>query len=290
MKGWGGRIWHGVFALLAVAALTILGSVVADMAIRGASELSWRFVTSFPGNGTSGGVWPELVNTLTMVGMAAGITFPLGVAAAIWRVEYRELCRAPAVFDRLTQMYASVPGIVIGLVVYEGLVAAWGWPLSVAAGTVALGLLNWPFAVALARQGLEAVPDTMREASLALGATRAQTVWRAVLPLALPDLVAGFGLATARLMGESAALIVTAGVNVTRHWGLAAPGETLAVHLWYIRTEGVGARPGEASATGLVLLLLVVAVLWGSRRTAGWIRVRFAAKATPNGPPYRDRA
>lgn len=271
-----GTMLHRVAVLLTGLTLLVLLAMVADLVVSGLPVLSWRFVLNAPRElEVNGGVGPEILNTLTMVFLALAFTLPLALAAAILRVEYGESRGWRREFDRVTRTFLSVPSVVMGLVVYRLLVAGLGWPLSVITGTVALALFNWPFMVVVAQDALQGVPDAIREGSLALGATRFQTLVRAVMPAAMPTLVDGAGMALARLMGESAALVFTAGVNVSAHWGLLAPGETLAVHVWYIRTEGIMAdAPQQAAATGVVLLALVFFALWSSQRVAGWLRQR----------------
>ncbi|MDA8193610.1 MAG: ABC transporter permease subunit [Thermaerobacter sp.] len=265
-------------AALGLAGVTglVYAAMLASLLRDGWPLLSWRFLLGLPRElEAGGGVAPEILNTFSMVMMAMAVIAPLGLAVAVQRVEYGRDVWWTRELDRWSRVFLSVPGIVVGLVAYRVLVAELGWPVSILTGTVALAVLNWPFVAVSAGDALAGVPESLREGSLALGTTRWQTWLFAVLPEALPSLVNGLGLAAARMIGESAALIFTAGVNVSPHWGLAAPGETLAVHLWYIRTEGLMPdATGQAAATGIVLLGLVIALLWASQRLALWLERR----------------
>lgn len=252
-------------------------SVTLDLVIRGIGMLSWSFLLSWPREvRAGGGIFPELVNTATMVGTALLVSVPLGLASAVLRVEYGKDTWFFREFDRFTQTFLSMPSVVIGLVVFQVFINSWGWPMSWATGTVALILLNWPFVVTHMREVLWLAPDSLREGSLALGATRLQTLVRVILPTSLPAMVDNLGLAMARLTGESAALVFTAGVNVSHHFSVLGPSETLAIHLWYLRTEGIMPdAAAQAAGTGLVLLGVVFLILLISRRVASWLRHRW---------------
>ncbi|NMP22140.1 ABC transporter permease subunit [Sulfobacillus sp. DSM 109850] len=244
--------------------------VLASVLLNGWPDLTWHFLSSWPDAAAGGdGILPELINTTVMVGLALVITAPLGLMVAVYQTEYRQRRRPP--LERVRGTWLAAPTIVIGLVVYRVAVGWFHWPISLLTGTLALAVINWPFMVSISESALGGVPASYRQASLALGASRFETVVRVVIPAAAAPLIEGLGMAAARMAGESAALIVTAGINVSRHWGLLAPGETLAVHIWYLRTEGLAAgRDAASAATGVVLLTLVTVVLWISRRIARW--------------------
>lgn len=259
----------------ALLVLILFIAIIGDLVWQSLGVLSWHFLWNPPSETAPGGIGPELLNTLVMVGMASLISVPLGLAGAIFRVEYGGSPGFLKVFDRVRYTFLSLPTIVIGLLVYQWVVVGLGWPLSIRSGIVALVVMNWPFVVNIGIEALGGVPDADRETSMALGATRAQTLWRIVFPSALPALVAGLGVSTARLLGESAALIFTAGINVAVHWSWSTPGETLAVHLWYLRTESLAPHANaEAAGTGVVLLGLVALVLYLTQKIAHWLKPR----------------
>jgi phosphate transport system permease protein len=243
---------------LALVGLALPLGLVVELVVRAVPVLSWRFLLEparelEPG----GGIGPELVNTLVMVGGALATSVPLGLAAAILRVEYLRAGRWGEALETAATLLAALPSVVVGLGVFVFLVGGLHWPFSRLTGTVALFVLNVPWVAQTAMAALARVPDTLREASLALGATRFQTVVRVVLPWVWPALATGIGIGAARLLGESAALIFSAGVNAGGG-GVWAPGATLAVHLWYVRTEGLMPDADHvAAATGVVLLALV---------------------------------
>ena len=247
--------------------LVIIGSLVRE----GLPAFTWRFLV---GGAHGGNIGPELFNTAFMVGGTLAVTAPLGLIAAAVQTEYaRGRVRRPArSFDRLRATLLGAPSIVVALVVYRVAVEWWHWPVSVLTGMLALAVLNWPLMLTLANRALSRVPDGYREASLALGATRLETVLKVVIPAALSELIDGWGIAFARLAGESAALIATAGVTTSSRWSLWGPGETLAVHIWYVRTQGAAmTRDSQAAASGLVLMVMITAAVWLAGRVAGWV-------------------
>ncbi len=268
-----GRLAHHVLAVIGMGAILALLSVVIPLAIEGLPRLSMEFLFKSPQELGRGGIGPEIFNTLVMVGLSQGISLPLAIMVAIYRVEYAHAPHLAQWFDRALHVVLSLPTVVIGLIVVDYAVIRWHWPVSVETGILAFSLINWPYALSLAIEAFQHIPDEWREASRALGASRWQTITRLILPVIWPDIIELTGLATARLMGETAALIYTAGINVSGRFAFSAPGETVAVHLWYIRTEGLMPNADqEAAATGLVLLLLVIAVLWVSQKFAEWVK------------------
>jgi phosphate transport system permease protein len=268
-----GRFAHYVLASVGAGALLALLSVIIPLAVQGFHGLSMEFLFKSPRELGGGGIGPEIVNTLIMVGLSQCISLPLAVIIALYRVEYHQVCPLAGWFDRALHVVLSLPTMVIGLIVVDFAIVRWHWPISVESGILALSLINWPYAVSLAIEVFQRIPNGWREASWALGSSRWQTITHLILPMSWADIIEIAGVATARLMGETAALIYTAGLNVSNRFAFSAPGETVAVHLWYIRTEGLMPDADHvAAATGLILLLLVVAVLWVSQKFAGWVK------------------
>ncbi|PSR22308.1 MAG: phosphate ABC transporter permease [Sulfobacillus acidophilus] len=265
-------VLHLVALVLTGVAAALFALIIVSLVRQGLPSLTWRFLVGSP-NERAGdnGIAPELMNTAFLIGVTWLVTAPLGLLVAIFLREYGFRRRSAVVrpLNHLRATLLSAPTVVVALVVYRVAVGWWHWPVSLATGCLTLAVINWPFMVTVAEQALASVPQSYREASLGLGATRFATAVRVVIPAALSPLIEGWGLAVARLAGESAALVITAGVNVSRHFSLWGPGETLAVHIWYIRTEGVSVnRDAEAAATGVILLLLIAAVVWSSARVA----------------------
>jgi phosphate transport system permease protein len=268
-----GPVTVAVWAV-AVVAMALLVAVVGDVVVTGWPALSWGFVAGAPRTlAAGGGVGPLLFNTVYMVGLALVVSVPVGFLAAIYRTEYG----GGGWVEQVATVLTSVPSVVVGLALFVLLVATAHWPFSRLTGSLALAALNLPWATAAGVPVLRQVPDSRREASLALGGSVWMTVWRVVVPEALPRLVSVLAVGAARLLGEAAALIYTAGVNAPSRftWSPWAPGGTLAVHLWQVRTEGLMPDANQvAAATGVVLLGLMAGVLALGGGVAHWLGQR----------------
>ncbi|MBC7107083.1 MAG: phosphate ABC transporter permease PstA [Firmicutes bacterium] len=231
---------------------------------RGAPVLTADFVLGMPREmAAGGGVGPQLFNTFYVLALSLLFSLPVGVGAGIYLAEYARQGPLTNLIRLSTECLASVPSIVLGL--FGAVVFVWylGLGFCILAGAAALALLNLPVLVRVTEEALRAIPDSYREASLALGATKWQTVRRVVLPGALPGMVTGVSLVAGRALGESAILIYTAGLSVSRYFPDPDPfaaGETLAVHLWYVNAQSLvpdATRIADGSAALLVLVVLV---------------------------------
>lgn len=243
-----------VLVLLAGLGAALLIGVAGELVVSGWPEV----VRSFrPG---AADLRPELFNTLYMVFIALLLSVPPGLLAALWRTEER----APRLVEDVASLLSSLPSVTIGLGLFELLVATLGWPFSRATGILALTAMNLPWTTAAAIPVLRQVGESRRQASLALGASIYTTAVRVVLPEALPGLVMVLAVGAARLVGEAAALLFTAGVNAPPRfvWSPWAPGATLAIRLFRVGTEGLhpDARAISAAA-GIVLLAFTLVLL-----------------------------
>ena len=187
---------------------------------------------------------------------------PLAVGAGIYLAEYAGNNRITDLVRLSTESLATVPSIVLGLFGMIIFVNILGLGFSIIGGSLALMMLNLPVLVRVTEESLRTVPQYYREASLALGATKWQTIWKVVLPNALPGIVTGITLTAGRAIGETAILIFTAGTTVSRHMmdpDFLAAGETLAVHMWYVM--GVGLVPDRVEIANGIGALLILSVL-----------------------------
>ncbi|MFO7260636.1 MAG: phosphate ABC transporter permease PstA [bacterium] len=207
------RVLGALFAAACFAA-TVLGLVflailLVDLWRDGAGVLTWEFVRSYPSRSASrAGIWPALVGSLWVVVLTAVISFPLGVATAIWLVEYAPRNRITTLIRTNIANLAGVPAIVYGILGLAVFVRAMALGRSVLAAALTLALLILPMIVIAAEEAIRAVPASIRLGSYALGATRWQTVWHHVLPLALPGILTGTILALSRAIGEAAPLLL----------------------------------------------------------------------------------
>ncbi len=202
---------------------------------------------------------PALVTTVFMVLLSLLIAAPLGLFTAIYLVEYAKRGSRLVRLVRVTaETLSGIPSIVYGLFGSLFFVSWLGWGYSLLAGTFTLSIMILPLIMRTAEESLKAVPDTYREGSFGLGAGRLRTVFRIVLPAAAPGILAGVILAMGRIVGETAALIYTAGSVAQIPNSLLASGRTLAIHMYALSSEGL--YTGQAYATAVVLLVLVVGI------------------------------
>ena len=202
---------------------------------------------------------PAIINTLTMIALTLLMAVPLGVGAAIYLVEYAKRGSRLVKLVRLTaETLSGIPSIVYGLFGYLMFVLACSMGNSMLAGALTLAIMVLPTILRTTEEALRAVPDSYREGSFGLGAGRLRTVMRIVLPAAVPGIFSGVVLAVGRIVGETAALIYTAGTVTGVADGLLGSGRTLAIHLYCLLNEGLYTR--EAYATAVILLVFVIGI------------------------------
>lgn len=202
---------------------------------------------------------PAIINTLTMIALTLLMAVPLGVGAAIYLVEYAKRGSRLVKLVRLTaETLSGIPSIVYGLFGYLMFVLACGMGNSMLAGALTLAIMVLPTILRTTEEALRAVSDSYREGSFGLGAGRLRTVMRIVLPAAVPGIFSGVVLAVGRVVGETAALIYTAGTVTGVADGLLGSGRTLAIHLYCLLNEGLYTK--EAYATAVILLVFVIGI------------------------------
>lgn len=204
-------------------------------------------------------VFPALVNTLLMILLALLIACPLGIGSAIYLVEYSKKGNRFVKLVRLTtETLTGIPSIVYGLFGMLLFVGALHWGYSLMAGSFTVAIMILPVIMRTTEEALLSVPDSFREGSFGLGAGKLRTVFKIVLPSAIPGILSGIILATGRVVGETAALIYTAGTVAQFPLGVFGSGRTLAVHMYVLSSEGL--HTGQAFGTAVVLLVMVVAI------------------------------
>lgn len=260
------RLWRAVAGVMLriapwlAAALTFgaLFFLVAHVLVNGIPHLTpslfaWEYTT---GNVS---LLPALITTVLMVALSLLIAVPLGLFTAIYLVEYaRRGARLVKLVRVTAETLSGIPSIVYGLFGLLFFVTWLGWGFSLLAGTFTLAIMILPLIMRTAEESLGAVPDAYREGAFGLGAGRLRTVFKIVLPAAAPGILAGVILAVGRVVGETAALIYTAGTVAQVPASPLASGRTLAVHMYALSSEGL--YTGQAYATAVVLLALVAGI------------------------------
>ncbi len=204
-------------------------------------------------------LFPALVNTITMTLVSLLIAVPLGIFAAIYLVEYAKRGNKIVGVIRMTaETLAGIPSIVYGLFGMLFFVTALGWSYSMLAGAFTLSIMILPLIIRTTEEALISVSDSYREGSFGLGAGRLRTVFRIVLPSAVPGILSGVILSIGRIVGETAALIYTAGTVADIPADLLSSGRTLAVHMYALSNEGL--YIDQAYATAVVLIVIVFGI------------------------------
>ena len=258
-----------VIALLAV----FLGYIL----IKGLPVLSWNFIIGQSSDITAGGgVGAQFFNTFYILFLSLLVAAPIAIGAGIYLAEYSGRGRLADAIRLSVECLASVPSIVLGLFGMIVFINIMGFGISLGVGAMTLALMNLPVIVRVTEEALKTVPKEYRDASLALGATKWQTISRVVLPSAMPGIITGITLTAGRAVGETAILIFTAGTTVSRSipdFSLSAGGETLAVHMWYVMAIGlVPDRIDKANGTAALLILMILLFNLGLASGSKYIR------------------
>lgn len=239
--------------------LFFLGVIIYFISLRGFRVISWEFLTSVPREAmTAGGVGPAVVGTLYLVIGAVIFAVPLGVACAVYLTEYSPKGIIVNIIRMSINNLAGVPSIVFGLFGFAVFVKIFGFGVSVLSGCLTLGILALPQIISASQEALLAVPQSYREASLAVGATHWQTIKKIVIPTALPGILTGVILSIGRVAGETAPILFTAATFYTRGFPDSIFSEVMALpfHIYALMTEGTHPQEQTQIAYGCALLLL----------------------------------
>ncbi len=247
-------ITKGSALITAGVALFLVGYILA----KGLPHISLDLF-AFEYTSENASLMPALINTVIMVVLSLLIAVPIGIGAAIYLTEYalrgNKLVKVVGV---TAETLSGIPSIVYGLFGYMFFLTTLKWGYSMLAGAFTLAIMILPLIMRTTEEALKAVPDTYREGSFGLGAGRLRTVFRVILPSAIPGILAGVILSVGRIVGETAALLFTAGTVAKIPEGLMASGRTLAVHMYVLSNEGL--HIDKAYATAVILILLVIAI------------------------------
>ena len=245
----------GCYLSLALSSAVLIGLIL-YISIEGANNLSWDFLFG-EYKGDSPSILPALLGTLSVLFISLVFAVPIGIGTAIFLSEYAPKKGGLVEIIRLaTETLAGIPSIVYGLFGYLLFVDAMGMGYSLLGGGLTLFLMILPLIVRSVEEALIAVPNSLREASLALGASRYKTIFKVVLPAARNGIVTSLILSSGRVISESAVLLLTVGMMVNRvPSDLLSSGTTLALDIYYFASYGY---PAQAAATAFVLLILVI--------------------------------
>ncbi|MFQ9934420.1 MAG: phosphate ABC transporter permease PstA [Lachnospiraceae bacterium] len=244
--------------LAAFITVGVLASLIIYILIMGIPNLTpdlfaWKYTSD------NGSVTPAIINTLIMVVLTLIMAVPIGIGSAIYMVEYAKKGNKLVKVVRITtETLSGIPSIVYGLFGYLCFCVALNLNYSLLAGALTLAIMVLPSIMRTTEEALISVPDSFREGSFGLGAGKLRTVFKVVLPSAIPGILAGVILAIGRIVGETAALIFTAGTVAKVPESVFGSGRTIAVHMYQLFNEGLSMEKGYG--TGVVLLVLVLLI------------------------------
>ena len=264
--------------VVTVLALGVLATLLVDIFVDGIGRLSWSFLTSLPSRFPSrAGIFTALIGSIYVITLTALLAIPVGIATALYLEEYvNKRGRWARLVEINIANLAGVPSIIYGLLGLGLFVRFLSFDRSVLAGAATLALLVLPVVVVSTREALSAVPGSLREGSYALGATRWQTIWNQVLPVAFPGILTGLILALSRAIGETAPLIAIGALTYVPFApdSVWSPFTVLPIQIfnWVSRPQAAFL---ENAAAGMMVLLLLLLTMNG---VAAWLRDRFQLK------------
>jgi phosphate transport system permease protein len=256
------KIMKGVFWASGIVTIIILLIIIGYILIKGLPVVNLEFLLANPiDSGKSGGIAPMIVSTVIVTVIAVLVAAPLGVGAAVFIEEYTK----ENIFVKLirfgSETLASIPSIVFGLFGLAFFVVFLGMGWSLFSGGLVLAFMALPTILQVSEVSIAAVPKSYAEGSLALGGSKWQTVYRVILPAAIPGITTGVILGMARAMSEAAAILFVVGSALAMPLSIFDPGRPLPLHLYVLATEGVSLDNAYGTAAVLVLLILVITVV-----------------------------
>jgi len=258
-------VWVGALSTIAVM-LLILFKVLSE----GLPSLGLRFFLASPKEmGREGGILPMIVGTAALTAVALIVATPLGIGTAIFLREYTREGRISRMIRFGTDCLAGVPSIIFGLFgfVFFVIYLKMGW--SILSGGLTLAAMILPTIISTSEEAIKAIPEKYREVSYSLGGTKWQTVIHTILPSALPGIFTGIILSVGRSIGETAALVLTAGSSLLMPTSVFSPIRTLSVHFYILATEGISMKMAYETGAALILLVLFVNTI------ANWLLNRY---------------
>ncbi|HEL1669848.1 TPA: phosphate ABC transporter permease PstA [Streptococcus suis 2651] len=277
------KLATGILYSIAGVIVVILTSLILYILLRGLPHVSWDFLTSKSSSyKAGGGIGIQLYNSFFLLVVTLLISVPLSTGAGIYLAEYAKKGPLTNFIRTCIEILSSLPSVVVGLFGYLIFVVQFEYGFSILSGALALTVFNLPQMTRNVEDSLRHVHHTQREAGLALGLSRWETVLHVVIPEALPGIVTGIVLASGRIFGEAAALIYTAGqsapaldwsnwnpLSVTSPISIFRQSETLAVHIWKVNNEGTIPDATQVSAGSAAILLVFILIFNLSARCIG---------------------
>ena len=258
------KVAFTVFRVLSLMIVFVLFAILGFIIYKGAGVLNWDFLTEAPSDGmTSGGIFPAIAGTLLLMTGSALVAFPVGIMSGIYMNEYASRGWVVKFIRLMTNNLSGVPSIVFGLFGMALFVKYLGFGDSILAGSLTLGLLSLPLVIRTTEEALKDIPDGIREGSLALGATKLQTIWKVVLPMAMPRIITGLILSLGRVSGETAPILFTCAAYFFPQLPASVFDQCMALpyHLYVISTSGTDIEAQQPIAYGTALVLIIIVLI-----------------------------
>ncbi|MDR0748485.1 MAG: phosphate ABC transporter permease PstA [Tannerellaceae bacterium] len=255
------KIAFAIFRLLGLLVAGVLFWILGFIIYNGISVISWDFLTAAPAEGmTAGGIFPAIAGTLCLVAGSVTLAFPIGVMSAVYMNEYAGGSWVVRFIRVMTNNLGSIPSIVFGLFGMTLFVNTLGFGDSILAGSCTLGLLVLPLIIRTTEESLKAIPSSFRTGSLALGASKLQTIRKVVLPMAFPNIVTGLILSIGRVSGETAPILFTVAAYFLPKLPDSLFSQVMALpyHLYVIATSGTDIEASRPIAYGTALVLIAI--------------------------------
>jgi len=272
-------IAFSIFRAISFMVVAILFVILAFIIIRGAKVINWEFLTSMPSdNGKSGGIFPAIVGTFCLVIGSMLFAFPIGVLSGIYINEYLKDSWLKRFMRSMTNNLAGVPSIVFGLFGVALFVNTLHFGDSILAGSLTLGLLALPVIIRTTEEALKSVDDSLRIGSYALGATKLQTIYKIVLPIAFPNILTGLILSMGRVSGETAPILYTVATSFLLKLPTSIFDQVMALpyHLYVLATSGTDMEKTRPMAYGTAFVLIAIVLIFNL--LANWLRRYFGKK------------
>jgi phosphate transport system permease protein len=236
--------------------------VIGYILVNGLPVINLNFIFGQPiDNGAAGGILPFIISTIYVTFVALVVATPLGVGGAVYLAEYAGENALVKAIRFGSEILASIPSIVFGLFGFAFFVVYLDFGFSVLSGGLTLALMAMPTILRTAEVAIESVPKSYSEGSMALGASKWQTISQVILPAAVPGIITGVILGMARAVEETAAILYTVGAAIQAPVSIFDPGQPLPLHLYTLATEGISMPFAYGTAAVLVILILVITIV-----------------------------
>ncbi len=253
-----------IIGLMSTCIIGVLLWILIFIIVKGIGVISWDFLTSMPKDGmTRGGIFPAIIGTLCLCVGSMIFAFPVGVISGIYLNEYAGNGKIVGFIRMMTNNLSAIPSIVFGLFGMSLFVNTLGFGDSIIAGSLTLGILVLPVVIRTTEEALKQIDDSYRLGSLALGASKLQTIFKVVLPMAMPNIITGLILSVGRVSGETAPILFTAAAYFLPKLPTSIFDQVMALpyHLYVLATSGTNLEASRSMAFGTALVLVLIVLI-----------------------------